>query len=424
MANKQINELPPIDAKAFRPAQDNFIVQKPNGGTARASIAKMIDDPSVNLPGSTDWNWNWLDTPATIAPYHKVDYSMPAFANVDYRHDEEDLPTSSSIGYPNLSNLSYQYDAVTRKPTGIPKNAKSLMCVAFLNNCDLHLAGPRSQPVVTSQRLRHTDELTYGWNSNPVETLFIVNNISRPKNFAINQNTPNQSIQYMEPNSLSFELTFRMASTGFVQFGGSHFLGGLFSGGGGRSLEAPSQPNFIDRTIEIGRQVVGGIAGVFNAAYSGVDYVAFGALPNYNYQNQAVGVDFADSALGQTINAFESINNTFLSGSVKSLDITSNPLVEGLSSLLTLPSDVFSEASDALGALVGKIPIVGPVIEPLLSTREGLQLVLDQAIMARLLNDPGFFYDTFIKRQVIVETSYKKEVAGWELFYIKILAWN
>lgn len=419
MANKQINELPPIDAKAFRPAQDNFIAQKPDGKTARASIGKMIDDPSVDLPGSTDWNWNWLDTPATIAPYHKIEYSFPAFSNIDLAATEEDLPSSIETGYPKLLNLSYEYDAVTRKPTGIPKTAKSLMCVAFLNNCDLNLIGSRNRPVVTSQRLRHTDILTYGWNSNPVETVFIVDNVSRPKDFTINQNTPDKNIQYMEPNTLSFELKYRLAKTGYVQFGGSYILGDLSRG----------FSSIVKGFAEGGKRIAsgdisGGLGAIARGVYTGVDHGTLGALPNLNIAGHTIGVDVKDTALGQVLNSFSEIANVYQSEGAKSLDITNNPITEGLSSLFSLPTDLFSKASDALGELIGKIPIIGPVIEPLLSTREGFQLVLDQALMAKLLSDPGFFYDTFIDRTPIVETSYIKEIAGWELFYIKILAWN
>ena len=185
MPNKQIHDLPPMDIEEFRPARDNFIVQKPNGMTTRSDIGNMIDDPSVNLPGSTNWNWNFLDKPATIVPYHKIDYGLPAFDDLPLTAQEKDIPTSSSIGYPNLKNISYEYDAITKKPTGIPKNAKSLMCVAFLSNCDLHLIGPRTTPLISSQRLPpfYTDGIggTSGWNSKPIEGIFIVDNISRQK---------------------------------------------------------------------------------------------------------------------------------------------------------------------------------------------------------------------------------------------------
>lgn len=419
MANKQIHELPPIDANAFRPAQDNFIVQKPGGKTSRANIGKMIDDPSVDLPGSTDWNWKWLDTPATIAPYYKIDYSLPAFSNINLGEKEENLPSSIETGYPRLLNLTYEYDAITRKPTGIPKNAKSLMCIAFLNNCDLHLIGSRGRPVVTSQRLPHTDILTYGWNSNPVETVFIVDNVSRPKDFTINQNTPDKNIQYMEPNTLSFELKYRLAKTGYVQFGGSYVLSDIVKGFG--SI-------FSGVTEGLGQiasgNIVGGLGTISRGTYTGIDHFAQGALPNMNIGSHTIGVDIKETSFGQVLNAFYEISNVYQSGNPKSLDITNNPLTEGLSSLLSLPSDLFSSASNALGELIGKIPIIGPVIEPLLATREGFQLVLDQALMAKLLSDPSFFYDTFIERQVLVETSYINEVAGWELFYIKVLAWN
>lgn len=414
MANKQINELPPMGAKAFRPARDNFIVQKPGGRTVRANIAKMIDDPSVDLPGSTDWNWNWLDKPATIAPYSKVDYSMSSFSKVDYEEVEENLPNSTDIGYPNLLNLSYEYDAITRMPTGIPKNAKSLMCVAFLNNCDLHLIGSRAKPVVSSQRLPDVDRATYGWNSNPVETVFVVDNVSRPENYKINQNS-GEEIRYMQSNRLSFELKFRLAQTAAVQFGGSYFQ----VGGG-----MPTLPAFT----------------VTERAYdpaANFDHGAYVAQLNidnninrtrdYLFTNINPADSMEPEPIGEFITSQEDIENVLAAKGSKVIDSLKNiygDLNDLFDNVFGLPLNLFSQGVDSLADLVGKIPFIGPVLAPLLGSREGFELLLDQAAMARLLNDPSFIYEYFIERTTILDTTIKRQVAGWELFYIKILAWN
>jgi hypothetical protein len=417
MANKQIHELPPMGTKAFRPARDNFIAQKPGGRTVRASIAKMIDDPSVDLPGSTDWNWNWLDKPATIAPYSKVDYSMSSFSKVDYEEVEENLPNSTDIGYPNLLNLSYEYDAITRMPTGIPKNAKSLMCVAFLNNCDLHLIGSRTKPVVSSQRLPDVDRITYGWNSNPVETVFVVNNVSRPENYKINQNSGEQ-IRYMQPNKLSFELKFRLAQTGAVQFGGSYF--NLQSG-------TPTLPEFNIQESASNPPIV------WDSSQMG-GYIAQKNLDSqlnrnrdYIFTNINPAESMEPEPIGEFITSQEDIEDILVSKGSKVIDSLKKiygDLDALFDSVFGLPSSLFSQAVDSLADLVGKIPFVGPILAPLLGSREGFELLLDQAAMARLLSDPSFIYEYFIERTTILETPIKRQVAGWELFYIKVLAWN
>ena len=405
MPNKQIHDLPPMDIEEFRPARDNFIVQKPNGMTTRSDIGNMIDDPSVNLPGSTNWNWNFLDKPATIVPYHKIDYGLPAFDDLPLTAQEKDIPTSSSIGYPNLKNISYEYDAITKKPTGIPKNAKSLMCVAFLSNCDLHLIGPRTTPLISSQRLPpfYTDGIggTSGWNSKPIEGIFIVDNISRPKSSNVNQNTPDKTIEYMDPNTLSFELQFRLGTSGWVSFGGSYSL-----------------------SQAIGN-VFQGIANIGGSIYTGIDRLT-GFLPNFNIGGAQFGVDFRDSYAGQAINAFGGLVDSAYSalGNSKALDTSSSKTLDQMKEILNLPLDGFKKATDILAKSIEDIPIIGTVLSPLIGSRQGMDLIADRLAMAQLLNDPSFFYDHFVKREVILQYSEKRSVAGWELFYIKVIAWN
>ena len=409
MPNKQISDLPPLDSEVFRPARDNFIVQKPNGMTTRSDIGNMIDDPSINLPGSTNWNWNFLDKPATIVPYHKIDYGLPAFNDLSPNAVESDVPTSSAIGYPSMKNVSYEYDAITRKPTGIPKNAKSLMCIAFLNNCDLYLIGPRASPLVASQKL----PTYHGFNSLPVEGIFIVDNISRPRNSEVNQNTEGKTIEYMEPNTLSFELRFRLGNTSWVSFGGSYSLLSDLKSAGASVL----------KTLKGGLSYAGNLAA---QAVTGLDR-AIGFLPNGSIGGVEWGVDFRDSYAGQALNELGGIVDqtyaAFGSGS-KNIDAPSSDLVNKLKEIASYPADLFKSASDTLAKGIEKIPIIGAIIAPLIGTREGMDLVNDRIAMARILNDPRLFYEYFIHREVILETNTQKAVAGWELFYIKVIAWN
>lgn len=409
MPNKQISDLPPLDSEVFRPARDNFIVQKPNGMTTRSDIGNMIDDPSVNLPGSTNWNWNFLDKPATIVPYHKIDYGLPAFDDLDPNAKESDVPTSSTIGYPNLKNISYEYDAVTKKPTGIPKNAKSLMCIAFLNNCDLHLIGPRTSPLVSSQKL----PTYHGFNSLPAEGIFIVDNISRPRNSEVNQNTPDQAIEYMDPNTLSFELKFRLGDVSWVAFGGSYSLLADIQRGGAYAVQK----------VQEGLAFAGRLAA---NAVTGVDRF-IGVIPDGRIGGVEWGVDFRESAAGKTLNEFGGIVDRtyeFFGSGSKNLDAPESGLVNKLREISNSATNVLTEATDMLAKGVEQIPIIGKVLSPLISTRQGMDLIADRIEMARLLNDPAFFYEYFIQRDVILETNEKRAVAGWELFYIKVIAWN
>lgn len=402
MPNKQISDLPPLDSEVFRPARDNFIVQKPNGMTTRSDIGNMIDDPSVNLPGSTNWNWNFLDKPATIVPYHKIDYGLAAFNDLSPNAVESDVPTSSAIGYPSMKNVSYEYDAITRKPTGIPKNAKSLMCIAFLNNCDLYLIGPRASPLVASQKL----PTYHGFNSLPVEGIFIVDNISRPRNSEVNQNTEGKTIEYMEPNTLSFELKFRLGDTSWVSFGGSYSIVSDFVGGLGN--------------------LVGGVLDFGAGAYNAIDSVV-GFLPNASIGGTQLGVDFRDSYAGQALNELGGIvDQTYAAfgGGSKNIDAPSSDLVNKLEEIASYPTNLWKSASDTLAKGIEKIPIIGAIIAPLIGTREGMDLVRDRIEMARILNDPSLFYEYFIHRETYLETNTQKAVAGWELFYIKVIAWN
>ena len=118
MANQQIHELPNLDPERFSPAQDNFIIQKdtvpagdPNatdgGRTYRGKLSRLIADPTVNLPGSTSWKWNFLDKQqfpigATIVGYNKVNYNLKAFSDLPNDIKTEEIQTSSDIGYPKL----------------------------------------------------------------------------------------------------------------------------------------------------------------------------------------------------------------------------------------------------------------------------------------------------------------------------------
>ena len=206
----------------------------------------------------------------------------------------------------------------------------------------------------------------------------------------------------MDPNTLSFELRFRLGTSGWVSFGGSYSL-----------------------SQAIGN-VFQGIANVGGSIYTGIDRLT-GFLPNFNIGGAQFGVDFRDSYAGQAVSSIsQAIGSTFnMLGGSKILDVSSsNSVVDQIKAISISEGSVFQKGAEALGKAIEKIPIIGAAISPLLVSRQGMDLIADRLAMAQLLNDPSFFYDHFVKREVILQYSEKRSVAGWELFYIKVIAWN
>ena len=180
----------------------------------------------------------------------------------------------------------------------------------------------------------------------------------------------------MDPNTLSFELQFRLGTSGWVSFGGSYSL-----------------------SQAIGN-VFQGIANIGGSIYTGIDRLT-GFLPNFNIGGAQFGVDFRDSYAGQAINAFGGLVDSAYSalGNSKALDTSSSKTLDQMKEILNLPLDGFKKATDILAKSIEDIPIIGTVLSPLIGSRQGMDLIADRLAMAQLLNDPSFFYDHFVKRE-------------------------
>jgi hypothetical protein len=561
MANQQIHELPNLDPERFSPAQDNFIIQKdtvpagdPNatdgGRTYRGKLSRLIADPTVNLPGSTSWKWNFLDKQqfpigATIVGYNKVNYNLKAFSDLPNDIKTEEIQTSSDIGYPKLKNISFIRD-IKGNPTGIPKTAKSLLCVAFLHNCDLYLAGARKKALISSSKILGWDDRRFahkrsgagiveGWNAYPVEQVFTVDNIALPSE------SDSKNIAYPEENTLSFELKFRLGKAGHVRFGGSgsgserqrrgawdtiksyaskvgqafgitsapqtvntqtnvdasvrnanlhqmdpRLLAALETtayGQDGGSLVSSSIPDgftltelpmgsggnlasedilsaagitvgnnssdraFLDSlrangnfdvgitTVEIDGKPNTTLSAFREAVttdlkenlgdiYTVVDKIVFGLLPNIQLGDQTIGVDFlgGQDYASQIGRAIIGKNGENLS-SILSFPKTENESDKSL--IQKFIESPYTTTGNLIGGLLGEIPILGDFIAPIFSTATGFELLRQQQLMASLIRDPGFFNEYIVgEREAILELHQKTTVAGWELFYIKVLAWN
>jgi len=449
MSNKQIHQLPTIsEDDPFEPGRDNFVVQKKNQTTSRATIMEMINDPSVNLPGSKNWNWNWLEEPATIVNYHKINYGLPAFSEqVDKNLAEDQLPTSDDIGYPALQNIAFSQDISTGKPTNIPKTVRSLMCVAFVSNCDLYLHGPRSKAVVASERITSFDsKYRSGWNSRPVESVFVINNISFPRD-----NQEMNDIRYSAKNRLSFQLRFRLGVESFVYHSSrsvSNELApfnvvarqGLTDAernalritGQGRFENLISQGNISGNR---GRLTNGSTSGGFAQGVKvGLSDLIDDALDiittPFSYIKD--GALFIDDATGNLFTGTaEYLRDQYRAGKTALIgvrDTVINTVVpdkwqERVKEFSI--SEAITGVGNYLGGLAGEyIPFVGKPIEGLLSTRTGTELSEDMQLMGELFNDPFFQMEYFLPQGSRQEVRPVTSIAGWELFYIKILAWN
>jgi hypothetical protein len=431
MADKQIHQLPTIsEDDPFEPGRDNFVVQKKNQTTSRATIMEMINDPSVNLPGSRNWNWNWLEEPATIVNYHKINYGLPAFSEqVDKNLAEDQLPTSDDIGYPALQNIAFSQDISTGKPTNIPKTVRSLMCVAFVSNCDLYLHGPRSKAVVASERITSFDsKYRSGWNSRPVESVFVINNISFPRD-----NQEMNDIKYSAKNRLSFQLRFRLGVESFVYHGSrstehSYFrdprkLDGSSFDPSSMSFMAGNRGGVIAQTRAVYQNAAAGLSDLANGAMkilaAPFTYIKDGAIAFDN----ATGNLFTGTAeylrdqyrAGKT--ALYGVRDTIIN------TVVPEKWQERVKEFSI--SEAITGVGNYLGGLAGEyIPFVGKPIEGLLSTRTGTELSEDMQLMSKLFNDAFFQMEYFLPQGTSPEVRPVTSIAGWELFYIKILAWN
>jgi hypothetical protein len=150
MSNKKIHELPELDPEDFEPGNDKFIIQSEgdnNKGTYSSTITEMINNGSAELPGSTDWQWNFLDEPATIAGY--------SFGG----HTIESGGTGKSSAFTPKKRFLNDLDVTTDvdgKATGIPKTAQNYLCVVCSRNVAVNFLAPRGEIAV------HNPEKTDG----------------------------------------------------------------------------------------------------------------------------------------------------------------------------------------------------------------------------------------------------------------------
>ena len=222
MTDKQINELPILNAEDFEPGLDKFLVQRQsayNKGTYSSTFANMITKGSAELPGTTDWEWNFLRHPRAIVGYQygptkKYDGSTGATQPFGSR------------------TISFEAD-VTRdifgNETGIPATAQNFLCVACVRNANLSFWAPRNKIVIAAPAtksnglfdnaylpgegigLNATLYRDSGFDGPIMETIFAAENISFPRDNKINISNGAQP-QYREAGKLYFELTTRKSS--------------------------------------------------------------------------------------------------------------------------------------------------------------------------------------------------------------------
>ena len=240
MANKQIHELPELDPEDFEPGKDKFIVQKQSSldsGTYSSSFTNMITKGSAEVPGSTDWQWNFLDTPATIVGY---DYGPKI------RYGAE-TSSRSSFGPKTYDFLDVD---VTKNAdgtdSGVPATAQNFLCVACTRNANLSFWAPRNKIIISIPKVEpkpwwdfggvgfsRTRDSSFGsaglsgplyndsaFDGPMVESIFVVENISFPQNNKINIKSASEP-SYRDAGKLHFSLeTPKSASISIFTHGG------------------------------------------------------------------------------------------------------------------------------------------------------------------------------------------------------------
>jgi len=192
MSNKKIHELPELDPEDFEPGNDKFIIQSEgdnNKGTYSSTITEMINNGSAELPGSTDWQWNFLDEPATI-----VGFQFGGTANKDHPSTGGGL-TASEI---RINDIDVTVDK-DGNATGIPKTAQNYLCVVCSRNVGLNFFVPRGKIKIIDTKntannfdsprdsyanyINATSAFTKASDiANPIqEKMFVVENISFPQ---------------------------------------------------------------------------------------------------------------------------------------------------------------------------------------------------------------------------------------------------
>jgi len=237
MANKQIHELPELDPDQFEPGKDKFIVQKQSTsdlGTYSSSFTNMITKGSAELPGSTDWQWNFLKKPAVVVGY---DYGPKI--KYDYSTGSKNDFGPKTYNYLNV-DVTRTVDGAN---SGVPATAQNFLCVACTRNANFSFWAPRNKIVIsipkaenrpwTAQGFGRSRNTSFGsaglagvlhndsaFDGPIVESAFVVENISFPRDSKININSSAQPV-YREAGKLHFTLeTPKAAKLSFLVHGG------------------------------------------------------------------------------------------------------------------------------------------------------------------------------------------------------------
>jgi hypothetical protein len=210
MSNKQIHELQELSPEDFEPGKDKFIVQRNDSAdksTYSSTITEMINNGSAELPGSTDWEWKFLDEPATIVGFQSGG-SVPERSATIFTPDKV---------YFNDINVSKD---INGKDTGVPPTAQNFLCVVCSRNLSFSFLAPRGEiaqygPAGLENGYTYMDRNTaraagYGTlgafvatdlNQPVIEQIFVVENISWPQNNKVNV-TSSEEPSYREAGKI------------------------------------------------------------------------------------------------------------------------------------------------------------------------------------------------------------------------------
>lgn len=348
----QIHKLPEQSSGDFSPSEDLFLVHKNSDneaqkGTYKSSFADLIDHQNIHLPGSTDWEWNFLDKPVTVVPYIKGDLGINP-GSVDGFQNALDVPVWSSDSRwngrwdPFLSNINFSEKSKNAQGIpSIPKTAKNFLMVAFTRNCDLHLGGPKGRVLVHSPEDEYTPVLNHGlyalpngkieslgpqpyargWTSKAVEKMFIINDVKYP---SYNLQYPSGKSEINNPgsefgdgddiNAVGHSFTVRMK----VGTSLSTKMINMLRGGSRRTkssdyarLSMPVPSNILDG-------IINGIKGGFNTVVDigssiGSGVYNFGAKA---FQGIGAGVNYITSGIGNLSHNAISGTGEFVGGTI------------------------------------------------------------------------------------------------------------
>jgi len=289
----QIHELPELSAEHFLPERTNLLVHKNssnelNKGTYRSTFADLIDHQNILLPGSTNWEWNFLDKPVEVIPYTKGLLGLGG--DIQGFNNALDVPVWSNDNRWG-NTWSNRFDNVNFSEVSnglIPKSAKNFLMVAFVRNCDLYLGGPKGRLLIHSPEDKHAgvarsglyrmpdgslrslgpQPFQRGWSSKAIEKLFIVNNVKYP---TYNQQYPEfTNSDYLSPsgeelnlNNHSFTVRFKVGASL-----SKSFVNVIHSRSRRSSTEIPYQPlqTFQANTDQYDRSFFGGMRELGGAA--------------------------------------------------------------------------------------------------------------------------------------------------------------